>query len=374
MNVGAVRKLCTEVSELVLGRFGRAVIVTSGAIAAGRAAIGGAAAGRAAIGGAAATGGSEAVEPAGGLEAQSALQALAAIGQHRLMRVYEDGLAEHGLLGAQVLLSPLDFMDRRQYLRARGTLEHLLALEDPVCVPVVNENDAVADEEIRLGDNDRLAALVAHLLSADLLLLLTDTAGLLTADPRASGDGPAPSLIEDVTAVDADLEALAGGPGSAVGSGGMATKVAAALIASWSGIRAVVAAAERENVVADSLDHAPGIGTVFPARGVRLGARKLWIAFAVAPAGRILVDEGARRALLMDGGSLLPSGVLRVEGDFAEGDAVEIVGPDGVVFAKGLVRMGAGDAPEWIGRRTSELKDGTPGEVVHRDDLVLTAR
>jgi glutamate 5-kinase len=218
----------------------------------------------------------------------------------------------------------------------------------------------VADEEIRFGDNDRLAALVAHLVGAQLLVLLTDTPGLLTADPRRDSQA---SLIEEVVEIDHELERLAGGPGSVAGSGGMASKLAAAKIATWSGVQTVIADAGRPGVLAAALSGEAGAGTVFRAREGRLPARKLWIAFALGSAGSLTVDEGARVALTERGRSLLAAGVTGVAGSFRPEDAVEIAGPDGVVFAKGLVRVAAAVAHEWMGRR-SEV-------VVHRDDLVL---
>ncbi len=239
----------------------------------------------------------------------------------------------------------------------RGTLRHLADLG---VVPVVNENDAVADEEIRFGDNDRLAALVAHLVGAQLLVLLTDAPGLLTADPRRDTEA---SLIEEVVEIDQQLERLAGGPGSAVGSGGMASKLAAAKIATWSGVQTVIADAARPGVLAAALADEPGVGTVFRARDSRLPARKLWIAFALGSSGRLTVDEGAQSALTGRGRSLLAAGVTGVSGTFRPDDAVEITGPDGEVFAKGLVRVAAEQATEWMGRRSQV--------VVHRDDLVL---
>ena len=184
------------------------------------------------------------------------LQAVSAVGQSRLMRVYDDALAAHGLVAGQVLLAPLDFVDRRQYLQARGTLTRLLELG---VVPVVNENDAIADDEIRFGDNDRMAALVAHLVGADPLVLLTDTPGLLTADPRLDAEA---SLIEEIVEVDHELEAVAGGAGTVRGSGGMSTKVAAAKIASWSGVRTVIAGAARRSVLTDAVAGVAGVGTV----------------------------------------------------------------------------------------------------------------
>ena len=207
-----------------------------------------------------------------------------------------------------MLLAPLDFVHRSQYLHARQTLGRLLELG---VVPVVNENDAVADEEIRFGDNDRLAALVAHLVGAGLLVLLTDTAGLLTGDPRREADA---SLIEEVVEIDHDLEAIAGGPGAAVGSGGMGSKLAAAKIAVWSGIEAVIADAARPGVLASVAAATPGVGTRFRPREVVLPARKLWIAFAIGASGTIVVDDGARRALVERGRSLLPAGIVSVAG------------------------------------------------------------
>jgi glutamate 5-kinase len=342
VDEAAVDKLCGELASL--RRAGHSVVlVSSGAIAAGWAALGG---------------GARPSDPV-------ALQAVAAVGQHRLMRVYDDALARRDLHVGQVLLAPLDFAHRQQYLHARQTLARLLELG---VVPVVNENDATSDDEIRFGDNDRLAALVAHLVAADLLVLLTDTPGLLSADPRHHAQA---SLIEEVAEIDHELEALAGGAGSAVGSGGMASKLAAAKIAAWSGVPTVIADAGRPGVLAAVLDGVPGVGTVFRPRSRRLPARKLWIAFAVAPAGVLRVDEGARRALLDAEASLLPAGVVGVEGRFEADDAVEIAGPDGVVFAKGLVRHPSAMVASWAGRRTSELPEGTVHEVVHRDDMVV---
>ena len=295
------------------------------------------------------------------------LQAVSAVGQARLMQVYNEVLAEHGnMIGGQVLLAPHDFMVRQQYLHARSTLERLLELS---VVPIVNENDAVADDEIRFGDNDRIAALVAQLVGADVLVLLTDAAGVFTADPRFDADA---SLIEDIVEVDHELEAVAGGSGSNRGSGGMATKVAAAKIAAWSGVRTVIAAADRPNVLLDAVAGVPGVGTVVRARDHKLSARKVWIAFAVGSAGRIHIDDGARRALVDRGGSLLRAGITKVEGDFDEGDPVELLDGDGQVVAKGLSRvtadrLRAATAPGAFG----EAAGGSDTTVIHRDDLVI---
>ena len=213
------------------------------------------------------------------------LQAVAAVGQPLLMERFGAILGDRGLLAGQVLLTPHDFGVRSQYLHARETLRRLLDLG---VVPVVNENDTVADDEIRYGDNDRLAALVSHLVSADVLVLLTDTSGLFTADPRIDEHA---SLIEEIAEVDAALEAVAGGAGSARGSGGMASKLAAAKIAAWSGVRAVIAAADAPSVIVDAIE-GRAVGTAIRARTERLSSRKLWIAFARPASGRIVVDAG----------------------------------------------------------------------------------
>jgi glutamate 5-kinase len=293
------------------------------------------------------------------------LQALSAIGQPRLMRVYEDALKAEDLLAGQVLLAPLDFAHRQRYLHARTTFTRLLELG---VVPIVNENDAIADDEIRFGDNDRLAALVAHLLRADVLVLLTDTVGLLSADPRHNPDA---TLIEEVTEIDHELEQVAGGAASWMSRGGMSSKLAAAKMAVWSGSRVVIAAAGRPNVLKDAVAGLQGVGTIFLPQRRALGARKLWIAFALRPAGRVIVDDGARRAVVERGKSLLPAGVLAVEGSFEADDAVEIVSADKVMFAKGIARLGATRAEEWVGLHTGDLADDLPHEVVHRDDLVV---
>jgi glutamate 5-kinase len=343
VDTAAVGKLCSEVAGL--RRDGHTVVVvTSGAVTAGVAAI--------------APLGEYRIDP-------MTLQALSAIGQPRLMRVYDDALAAEGLLAGQVLLAPLDFAHRQRYLHARETFSRLLELG---VVPIVNENDAIADDEIRFGDNDRLAALVAHLLLADVLVLLTDTAGLLSADPRHNAGA---TLIEEVLEIDHELEEVAGGAASWLSRGGMSSKLAAAKMAAWSGSRVVIAAARRPAVLADAVAGRPGVGTIFLPHPRTLGARKLWIAFALRPAGRVVVDEGARRAVLERGKSLLPAGVITVEGDFEADDAVEIVGADRVMFAKGIAQLPSARAGEWVGRQTGELADDLPHEVVHRDDLVV---
>ncbi len=338
----AIDKLCAEVAGL-RSQGHRVVVVTSGAIAAGLPVLG-------LYGG---------VRPSDVVT----LQAISAVGQSRLMAVYDHALGVHGLVAGQVLLAPHDFVRRSQYLHARKTLVRLLELG---VVPVVNENDAVADDEIRFGDNDGLAALVANLVSADLLVLLTDAPGLLTTDPRFDPSG---SLIEEIVEIDHELERVAGGRGTPRGTGGMASKLVAAKMASWSGVRVQIAAASRPAVLAGAVAAEPGVGTVVLPRD-RLPARKLWIAFAVAKSGTIWVDDGARHALIQRSTSLLPAGVVDVQGHFEAGDAVEVSDTAGRVFAKGLVQIGAAELRSVAGRHTSELPDGMPHEVIHRDNLV----
>ncbi len=342
LDAAAIEKLAGEVAAQ-RARGDRVVVVSSGAIAAGM--------------------------PVLGLDLRptdpAVLQAVSAVGQGHLFAAWESALRAEGLVAGQVLLVPLDFGRRRQYLHARRTLTHLLDLG---VVPVINENDAIADEEIRFGDNDRLAALVAHLMRADTLVLLTDMPGLFDGDPRLRLDA---SLIEEIVEVDAEIEALAGGTGTERGSGGMASKLTAAKIAAWSGVRAVIAGADRPGVLGEAVEGVAGVGTVFVPRPQRLAARKLWIAFALASSGTVTVDAGAMEALVGRGVSLLPAGVTAVAGSFEPDDAVEIAGPGGQVFAKGLARHRAGLLAELAGRRTSELPADVPHEVVHRDDLVL---
>jgi glutamate 5-kinase len=291
------------------------------------------------------------------------LQAAAAVGQGRLMAEYGRLFAARSLVAAQVLLTQEDFLRRRHFVNARNTFDRLL---DASVIPIVNENDTVATAEIAFGDNDRLAALVAVMMQADLLVLLSDVEGIYTRDPRR---GKA-ELLSEVT----DLAAVkASGPGSRAAKGGMASKLEAALIATAAGVGVVVAAANRRDVLARIVEGEP-VGTWLPPRGRRQRGRKVWIAFASGIRGRILVDAGAERAVREEGRSLLAAGVSGVEGDFAAGDAVEIVGPDGA-FARGIANYSSRELPRLAGRSSAELS-GLPGgpydrEVIHRDELVV---
>ncbi|MBI4730029.1 MAG: glutamate 5-kinase [Acidobacteria bacterium] len=285
------------------------------------------------------------------------LQAAASVGQGILMHAYRREFARRGVAVGQVLLTQDDFVRRGGYLHARRALERLLALG---AVPIVNENDTVAVDEIRFGDNDRLAALVANMVRADLLVILSDVDGLYTTDPARRGA----TLIEEVADVSRLPKLRAGGSG--LGSGGIASKVEAARIATTSGVGVVVANARRAGVLRAVLAGAP-VGTHFPARRGRGSSRKLWIAYAQVSRGSILVDSGAREAIVKRGKSLLPAGVVGHRGSFSVGDAVEVLGPDGAAFAKGIVNYSAEEIPRIKGR---SIRDGGR-EVIHRDSLVI---
>ena len=290
------------------------------------------------------------------------LQAAASVGQGALVHRYAAAFATHGLRVGQVLLTAEDVVRRGHYLNARRTLDRLLALG---VVPVVNENDAVATAEIRFGDNDRLAALVANLVAADLLVLLSDVDGVYSGDPRRD---PSAALLP-VLAMD-DLATVAVGPAGAFGTGGMATKLDAARIAAASGVGVVIG-----NAAAVAAAVRRECGTYVAPAGPRTGSRLLWLAHASTPHGRLLLDDGAVRAVVERRLSLLPAGVTGAEGEFAAGDPVELVAPDRRVVARGLVNYGSAELPALLGRSTrdlaAELGPAYEREVVHRDDLVL---
>ncbi|MER7001675.1 glutamate 5-kinase [Dactylosporangium sp. NPDC000555] len=292
-------------------------------------------------------------------------QAAASVGQGLLMRAYNDAFARHGRVVGQVLLTVDDVTRRAHYRNAYRTLRRLLDLK---AIPIVNENDTVATEEIRFGDNDRLAALVAALVHADLLVLLSDVAGLYTGDPSL----PTSRAIGDVRTF-GDLEGVdVRRPGKAgVGTGGMVTKVEAARIATTSGIPVVLASAPH---AAEVLGGQP-VGTLFHRQRERPQARLFWLAHATTPRGRLHLDAGAVRAVVAGHASLLPAGITSVDGRFAAGDPVDLVDVAGVPIARGLVNYDAAELPPLLGRSTgdlaAELGPAYEREVVHRDDLVL---
>jgi glutamate 5-kinase len=293
-------------------------------------------------------------------------QAAAAAGQILLAHAYQDLLRERELRVAQVLLTLDDTEDRRRYLNARSTLTRLLQLG---VVPVINENDTVATEEIRFGDNDRLGARVAEMVSADCLVLLSDVDGLYTADPTADADA---ELITEVHEITADIAARAGASSTPFGSGGMVTKLAAARICMSAGVATLIANGHRLEPIRAVESGTPC--TWFIPRKSPRAARKQWIAGSLTSRGRLVIDAGAERALA-GGGSLLPVGVVGVEGEFERGDAISVVSGDGRDIARGLAAYSSGDARLIQGRRSDEIPSllGYTGrdEIIHRDDLVL---
>jgi glutamate 5-kinase len=288
-------------------------------------------------------------------------QATASVGQMLLVERYAASFARHGLLVGQVLLTADDLVRRAHYRNAHRTLEKLLTLG---VVPVVNENDAVATEEIRFGDNDRLAALVAHLVQADALVLLSDVDGLYDGDPRR----PGARLVTEVRAA-ADLDAVRvrGAGAAGVGTGGMATKIDAARIAAGAGVPVLLANA---TAVGPALAGQP-VGTFFAPTGRRTASRLFWLRHATTPRGRLVLDDGAVDAVVRRRTSLLSAGVTAVHGDFDAGDPVELVDPSGVPVARGLVGYDAAELPPLLGRSTRDLAPEHRREVVHRDDLVV---
>lgn len=300
------------------------------------------------------------------------LQALAALGQSTLMQQYEYEFGFYDILVGQVLLTQADIDDRRRFINARHTLK--LLAEDLGAVPIVNENDAVANEELRLGDNDRLAALVAVLFEADLLIVLSDVAGLMTADP---GLDPTAELIPEVEAGDCELDGLVWRSKTGPGRGGMATKLEAARIAAKAGIATVVAAGREPRIVNRILAGEP-LGTLFLPATDALSARRFWILHGVSQMGRIVIDDGAVKAIVKGRKSLLPSGVRGVEGTFLEGDAVLIVDSAGNPLAQGLASYASTDVARIAGHQSSEIETILGyrhlDSVVHRDDLVVIAK
>jgi len=293
-------------------------------------------------------------------------QAAAAVGQIRLAHAWKEVLEQHDFTVAQVLLTLGDTEQRRRYLNARNTLTALLKLGS---IPVINENDTVATAEIRYGDNDRLAARVAQMVSADCLVLLSDVDGLYTADPTRDTGA---KFIAEVPRITADIEAMAGGSASDVGSGGMATKVLAAKIAVAAGCHMCVAAGREQHPLRRI--ESGSRCTWFVADGSPVTARKQWIVGMLKPSGELRVDEGAARAL-RQGKSLLPAGVVQVSGRFDRGDAVVVKDPDGREVARGLAAYSSNDAERMCGRKSGELEQllGYRGrdEMIHRDDLVI---
>ena len=337
-----VRRL-VEVLATARGTGAEVVLVSSGAIAAGLSPLG------------------FSTRP----RALAAQQAAASVGQGLLAHRYQEEFARHGIVTGQVLLTVDDVVRRAHYRNAHQTLAKLLELG---VVPIVNENDTVATSEIRFGDNDRLAALVAHLVHADLLVLLSDVDGLYDGPPSRPGS----TLLPVVRSEDDLASVTIGAAGSSgVGTGGMTTKVEAARIATGAGIPVVLTSTEQGAAALAGAE----VGTLFEATGKRRPTRQLWLAHATSGLGSLTLDAGAVRAVVSRGASLLPAGITSVAGSFVAGDPVDLLDPDGGVVARGLVNFDADELPALLGRSTGDLKESLGAayerEVVHRDDLVL---
>jgi glutamate 5-kinase len=298
-------------------------------------------------------------------------QATAAVGQNGLMLEWGRALSRHGLETAQILLTAEDLGDRTRFLNSANTMEELLGMG---VVPVINENDTVAVEEIRYGDNDHIATLVAGLMQADALIILTDIDGLCEEDPRVEPDAPVVHLVMEH---DTELFACAGPSISGVGSGGMASKIEAARTVARRGVPTVIANAKTKGIIGRIMS-GEDMGTLFVPEGRPMKGRKYWMAFAGETRGKIKVDDGAGRALIGHGKSLLPSGVTGITGPFQKGDMVAVVDPGGKEIARGLTLYSSDDLDKIKGRKTSEIESVLGqklyDEVIHRDYLVITGK
>lgn len=345
MNLGRMEKLVRELTDLAnQGR--EIVLVTSGAIAVGMDRMG------------------KKKRP----RSIPQRQALAAVGQGALMHAYGSLFAAYGRMAGQVLLTKENSRRHHQYTNSRNALKAMLAMG---VLPVVNENDAVAVDEVKIGDNDTLSATVATLVDADVLIILSDVAGLYTANPATDKKA---RLIPEVREITPDIEKLAGGAGSAAGTGGMRTKIEAAKIATRSGVTMVVASGEEDGVIRTVLN-GEAVGTLFPAREEHLKARKSWLAFGRNIAGDLVVDDGCAEAMLTGGKSLLAAGLVSVEGAFAAKSTVRVLTQEGREIARGIVNYDAVSLRRIAGRHTDEIAAilAAPvfSEVIHRDNMVL---
>ena len=323
------------------------VLVTSGAIASGKHRLG----------------------ITGKLKSMPEKQALAAVGQGRLMRVYSKAFEKNNLYVAQILLTMSDLTDRQRYLNIRNTLTTLMEWH---VTPIINENDTVAVDEIKFGDNDNLAAMIANIIEADLFINLTATDGLYDSNPAESKKAKRIELVREITD---EIEAMATSDTSSVGTGGMKSKIAAAKKVTSLGIPCIIAPGKRKKVLSEIVA-GQDIGTLFLPQKSRLASRKYWIANTLRPRGRLIIDDGAKKALLDKGKSLLPSGVTAVEGSFVPGDPVVCVDQSGAILAKGLVNFDSADMHRIMGLKTVQIaavlghKDYD--EVIHRDNMVVT--
>jgi len=345
LDLDRIETFCEDVHQLRQRGY-EVILVSSGAVAAGKADLG----------------------IVGRPKTIPLKQAAAAIGQSRLMRAYKDALRKHGLKAGQVLLTRDDLANRRRYLNARNTLMTLLEYG---VVPIINENDTVVVDEIRFGDNDNLSAMATNLVEAQLLVILSDVDGLYDSDPRSN---PEARLISEVERLTPEIEAMAGIEGSDLGTGGMVTKLKAAKRATLYGAgTAIINGRTPHNLL--YLFDGHELGTYFlPARDP-MAARKHWIAFTKKPKGKLILDEGAQKALAERGKSLLPSGILKLDGSFERGDAVRLCDLDGNEFAKGVTNYTSMELSRILGKKTKEIEAilgyQYGGEVVHRDNLVM---
>jgi len=345
LNVGLIEALCANVIELY-NRGYEVVIVSSGAVAAGKGDLG----------------------ISGRPDTIPLQQAAAAIGQSRLMRTYKDAFRRHGKAVGQILLTRDDLANRRRFLNARNTLMTLL---EHGIIAIVNENDSVVVDEIRFGDNDNLSAMTTNLVEASLLVIMSDVDGLYDSDPNRDSGA---KLIPLVERIDDEIEMMAGETSTTIGTGGMTSKIKAAKRATLYGVGVAIVNGRSENVLTRLLD-GEDIGTYFLPASNRMTARKHWIAFTKKPRGKLFLDEGACKALLERGKSLLPSGIAEIEGTFDRGDAVRLCDLDGNELAKGVTNYARTELDHIKGKRTTEIEKilgyKYSDEIVHRDNLVL---
>lgn len=345
LNLLRIERLARELSDLA-NQGKQIILVTSGAVSAG-------------------------MERLGLKEKSKTIpekQAAAAVGQGILLHIYEKMFGEYGQIVAQVLLTRADSVNRKRYTNSRNTL---MALLNQGVIPIINENDAVAIDELKIGDNDTLSAMVASIIDADLLIILSDVEGVYTANPQTD---PEAVLLEEITDITPAIEELAGGPGTLRGTGGMYTKIQAAKIAVNSGVTMVIASGGRDGAVREILQ-GHKVGTIFVSKENRLQIRKRWLAFGASISGKVTVDKGCEQALITGGSSLLAAGITAVEGDFELGNTISIVSNTGRELARGITNYNADDIKKIMGAHTqaiSQILGSKPyDEIVHRDNLVI---
>ena len=345
LNLFRIEKLVRELADLA-NQGKEIILVTSGAVGAG-------------------------LDRLGSTERPKTIpekQAVAAIGQGILMHMYEKLFAEYGQIVAQVLLTRENSVKHKLYINSRNTLLTLLKMG---VIPVINENDAIAIDELKIGDNDTLSATVATIVDADLLIILSDIEGVFTANPQ---NDPTAQLIEEITDITPEIEELAGGAGSKLGTGGMYTKIQAAKIAVKAGVTMVIASGALEGVVRNILS-GEKIGTIFPAKEQHLQVRKSWLAFGAMIKGELVVDEGCEKALITEGSSLLSVGIVEVKGTFDQGNSVRILSKQGREIARGLANYNSEEIKKICGKNTNNISKilGSKlyDEVIHRDNMVI---